>query len=312
MAQSTGQKFKKRLATCLTTAFMAVSTFSYSHAALCAQDLNPQNVKSETGYSNVDDVRLSSAYADFMRKNGNDPAALQAILDASEDTGVDFDLLLTKAILESQLGKYNKPINVNGGARGLYQYLPDTWLTVFSWYADQYEGGKYKSLADQITFDSNGRPQISDNTVRNKILDLRSDFYMSAFIKAMQVKYEEGPYLKKLLNRDPTLTDYYLIHFLGMPRATRFFRYLEKHPGWTASHKLSREARYNRGVFYNGRHARSFQQVYDHLENILTDSLKKVRQISDDMLAKQTCTVPLQKGTPVQAAPASPPKPTDI
>ena len=260
----------------------------------CVQNIDDD----DTLYSDLHDLSRASAYAIFMNEQGLDPEAIHAILEASEETGVDFDLMIVKAILESDLGRFNAPIGVNGGARGMYQFLPTTWLTVFAWYGERYKDGQYADLARAIRFDGNGNPYVNDPQVKQEILDLRSDHYIASYIKAMQVKYDERPNLRNMLGHEPTFTDYYIVHFLGIPRARVFYRNLQNNPDGAAANVLSREARYNRSVFYRGNQPRSFADVYNRLERIIESRLAGFDAVSEDVLKTQGCVKPLERNKP--------------
>lgn len=308
MAKTIRQKKAKSLKAYLTAAFTAavLAVQSVNAAPPPPIDVKPiltdkscvQNIdKDQTKYKNYDDFVLASAYARFIEKQGRDPAIVHAILEASESTGVDFELMMAKAILESDLGRYRKPINVNGSARGMYQYIDTTWLTVFSWYAHKYEGGIYADLAKAVKFDSNKKPYVEDPRTYKKILDLRHDHYVASFIKAMQIKYDEKPNLRKALGRAPTITDYYIAHFLGIPRARVFFKQLNENSNAKAADLFKREARYNRSVFYDhNNNPRNYSEVYKRLERIIRNRVAGVEAISKNLLQNESCTPPLKKG----------------
>lgn len=293
----TRRSIGRRIATCLTAVFMGVaSTLPLSAANdVCAQTLTAENVEPLTGYTDHEDVVLASAYVRFMREQARDPAVLQAILEASEQTGIDFELMVVKAVIESQLGLYDKPLHIRGEARGLYQFLPSTWMTLFSWFGAQYQDGKYRELAEAVEFQGQ-IPLVKDKAMREQLLALRSDHEVASFIKAMQIKNEEQPFLKDMLGREPNATDYYIVHFLGIPRAKTFYRNLEKSPDRAAAPVMKREARYNRFVFYEKRKPLSFKKVYERLDRIMGNRLEDIRTASKQILEGEQCTPALRRG----------------
>ena len=206
--------------------------------------------------------------------------------------------MLVKAMLESDLGKHDRPLHVNGGARGLYQFLPSTWLTLFSWFGDKYKNGKYANLAAQIKFSANKTPYVDNEAARQRILNLRFDPYISAFIKAYQIKHDEAPVLRSMTGREPNITDFYIVHFLGIPRARVFYDQLQRNPNRAAAPVMRKEARYNRQVFYRNGRARSFAEVYQRLERIIDNRLETASELSEDLLARDTCTPALTRNTP--------------
>lgn len=319
MAQNT-PKTRRVIASCLTAIFMTAACAGQADAfnirvpydsianrdndRTCTQTITQEELKRKTGFSNLEDFRTASAYSSFLRQMGQNPAAVHAILSASEETGVDFDLLIVKAMLESDLGRYDRPIHVDGAARGLYQFMPTTWLTLFAWFGDQYNDRQYRDLADAIRFDSRGNPYVNDQEKEQQILNLRNDYYISSFIKAMQIKHEDRPVLRNMLRHEPEIVDFYVVHFLGIPRAREFYDHLRREPDQAAADHFAREARYNRFVFYQNGQPLSFRQVYDRLDGIVTDRLEDVHEITDRLLQQENCIPPLKKDQrPAQPAP---------
>jgi hypothetical protein len=283
---------------------------------VCLADITPQNVKKLTGFKDIEALRQASALITQMNGRNGTPVAVLAILEASDTTGVSFELMVAKAIIESRLGVHDKPLGVNGSARGVYQFMPATWLTVFSRWAGEYRDGSYAELAKAVEFDAKGVPYVKDAEKEKEILALRSDPYFAAFLKAMQMREEEGPQLRTLLGREPQPVDYYMVHFLGLPRAQLFYKKLEKSPGAIARVSFRREARYNHGVFYNSRNrARTYKQVYEHLGALMENYIALVRETAADGMKAGDCVNPLVRGQepppPVELIPIPTPRPTD-
>jgi hypothetical protein len=285
---------------------------NYPLRGLCLTDINALNVESLTGFKDEKALREASALITQMNGRNGTPVAVLAILEATDATGVDFETMVAKAIIESRLGVYDRPIGVNGSARGVYQFMPVTWLKVFHDYAPQYKDGRYAALAQEIKFDRKGVPYVLDKAKEKEIQDLRSDPYVASHLKALYLKHEETAQLRTLLGRDPKAVDYYILHLLGLPRATTFFNKLHKTPDVAARPAFKREARYNRGVFYNSRgRQRTYKQVHEHLDNLMQTYIQLVRDTAAAAQEPGTCVTPLKLGQePPPLAEIPPPVPT--
>lgn len=247
-------------------------------APVCVADLTAQNVQSLTGFTDLTALQQGSALIRAMNGKNGTPMAVLAILEASEKTGVAFDLLIAKAIIESRLGVFDAPIGVTGSARGVFQFMPATWLVVFHHYADRYGQGQYAALAQHVKIDSKGVPSVADPALRDEILALRSDDRVAAFLKAVYLQDVESVQLRRMLKRAPEAVDYYMLHLLGAPRTARFFNRMKKTPNALATGAFKKEARFNRGVFYNNKgRARTYRQVYQHLGALMQNYIDVVR-----------------------------------
>lgn len=265
---------------------------------ICVQNATPQTA-GEYRFRRLIAMRSASALAHQRRENGESVDPVTAIAIASYETGIDFDLLVMKATLESRMGRYDQPL-LGGSAKGLFHFMPATWLTLFSWFGSDFENGVYAEAARQIKFDADNEPYIDDPVLKQKILDLRSDPYVAAFIKAKQIRHDERPVLRTILGREPTYTDYYVAHFLGLESAKTFYRNLRRNPKGAAASVLTREASdpNNRSVFYRGSTALSFRQVYDRLGWIITRILANVDQDVQSTLNANRCVHPLRLTMP--------------
>src|SRR5437879_9035927 len=91
-----------------------------------------------------------------------------AIKQASNSTGASFEYLLTTAKMESD---FNPTAGAStSSARGLYQFIDQTWLGTVKEAGAQLGYGAY---ADAITRSSSGSYSVSDPAARNAIMKLR-------------------------------------------------------------------------------------------------------------------------------------------
>ena len=97
-------------------------------------------------------------------------AVAGAIRQASQGTGASFNYLLATAQVESGL-------NPNAGAstssaRGLFQFIEQTWLATIKQAGSALGYGRY---ADAISQTAPGKYEVRDPSLRSEILKLRSD-----------------------------------------------------------------------------------------------------------------------------------------
>jgi hypothetical protein len=182
-----------------------------------------------------------------------------AIGRAAERTGVDFTYLLNQAKAESGLDPDAR--SPNSSASGLFQFIDQSWLGVlkqhgakhgFGWAADaiQRRGGRW----------------TVDPAMREAVFGLR-DQAEPAALMAGEFASDNGDSLARSLGRQPSATDLYFAHFLGLEGATRFLRAADAEPDATAASAFPREARANPSIFYTrSGEARSLGQVYALME----------------------------------------------
>src|SRR5690606_22418288 len=151
--------------------------------------------------------------------------SLAAIAIAGLETGVDFDLLVMKAIMESRLGVHNAPLQ-GGNARCLFHFMPARWLVMLHRRGDRYMDGIYAPALEHIRFDGR-EPYVANPAVKAYLLSLRSDPSLASFMKAQQILHDARPVLRTILGREPGYTDYYIVHFLGIPRTAELYRFLK-------------------------------------------------------------------------------------
>src|SRR5580698_2977216 len=93
-----------------------------------------------------------------------------AIREASAATGTSFNYLLATAQVESGLNPQAGA--ATSSARGLFQFIEQTWLATMKQSGGALGYGRY---ADAITKNASGSYAVRDPTLRGEILKLRSD-----------------------------------------------------------------------------------------------------------------------------------------
>src|SRR5258707_5079806 len=104
---------------------------------------------------------------------GVDPSRVRiagAIKQAANTTGTSFEYLLATAKMESN---FNPTASAStSSARGLYQFIDQTWLGTVKEAGAQLGYGKY---ADAITRSPSGSYSVSNPAARTAIMKLRDD-----------------------------------------------------------------------------------------------------------------------------------------
>ena len=103
----------------------------------------------------------------------NQPATqsvADAIRDAANATGASFEYLLATAQAESGLNP--QAAATTSSARGLYQFIDQTWLATMKRSGASLGYGQY---ADAIVQTAAGRYEVPDPAMRREIMALRND-----------------------------------------------------------------------------------------------------------------------------------------
>ncbi len=165
-------------------------------------------------------VHLATALRGYFLKKGRDTQFISALYDASVQTGTDFELLVLKAMMESNLGQLN--FAETSSARGTFQYIESTWLNLIHKYGKK---AGYPDYAEAVKLNDSGTPyfEADDERLKPEILALRFDPYVSALIKSYQIAEESGEIKKFLKNRNISITDHYVVHMLGLNLAEKLY-----------------------------------------------------------------------------------------
>jgi hypothetical protein len=183
-----------------------------------------------------------------------------AIRQASQATGTSFNYLLATAQVESGLNPQAGAST--SSARGLFQFIEQTWLATIKQSGGALGYGRY---ADAISKSAAGQYEVSDPTLRSEILKLRSDPAANAVMAGAFTK-SNADVLRQRLGRSPSEGELYIAHFLGVGGAARLITLAATNPAARASHFFSHAAEANSPIFYDRSGApRSVAQVRDVL-----------------------------------------------
>jgi soluble lytic murein transglycosylase-like protein len=194
---------------------------------------------------------------------GLDPSRLQvagAIKKAASSSGTSFEYLLATAKMESNFNPTARASS--SSARGLFQFIDQTWLGTVKEAGAQLGYGKY---ADAISKSPAGNYYVSDPAARNAIMNLRDDPAASSSMAAVLTQSNSFK-LTGQIGRRPTDGELYMAHFMGVSGAAKLISNAEDNPQASGARLFPNAAAANPSIFYehSGR-ARTVSEVYSVL-----------------------------------------------
>ncbi|MGY3549891.1 hypothetical protein ACVWZ4_005251 [Bradyrhizobium sp. USDA 4472] len=183
-----------------------------------------------------------------------------AIKQASSQTGVSFEYMLTTAKMESDFDPSASA--TTSSAHGLYQFIDQTWLGTVKEAGTQLGYGNY---SDAITRTPSGGYTVDDPFMRRSIMKLRDDPDAASSMAAALTQSNSFK-LTGLLGRRPSDSELYMAHFMGVAGAAKLIANAEDNPQAVGARLFPNAASSNRSIFYarDGR-ARSVSEVYSVL-----------------------------------------------
>lgn len=169
-------------------------------------------------------------------------AVTRALREASDRTGVGFDVLYNIAKRESAFDPQAKA--GTSSAAGLFQFIEQTWLGAVRDY------GARHGMADEaaaVSERADGRLTVADPDKRKAILDLRFDPSKAAALAA-ELAQDNAAGLEKRLGRAAERAEVYAAHFLGVAGAAKL---LSAPADARAADLLPAAAKANRPVFFD-------------------------------------------------------------
>jgi hypothetical protein len=183
-----------------------------------------------------------------------------AIKQAANTTGTSFEYLLATAKMESNFNP--KASATTSSARGLYQFIDQTWLGTVKEAGSQLGYGKY---ADAITRSPSGTYSVSDPAARDAIMKLRDDPDAASSMAAVLTQSNSFKLTGKI-GRRPTDGELYMAHFMGVGGAAKLISNAEDNPNASGARLFPNAAAANRSIFYDRAGAeRSVSEVYSVL-----------------------------------------------
>jgi hypothetical protein len=169
-------------------------------------------------------------------------AVVAAIRDASVRSGVNFDLMLASASIESGLDPAAQASS--SSATGLYQFIDQTWLDAVRQYGPQH--GLAADAALIVRRD--GHLTVDDPGARQRILDLRKNADVASALAGDHLRAISDK-LGLTLGRPPDAAETYLGHLLGSGGASQVLEALRTTPTQAAGDLLPAAARANPSLF---------------------------------------------------------------
>jgi Transglycosylase SLT domain len=208
---------------------------------------------------------MSVDTANAMAAAGVDPSRVKiagSIKQAASTTGASFEYLLTTAKMESNFNP--RAAASTSSARGLFQFIDQTWLGTVKEAGSQLGYGKY---ADAITKGSDGSYSVGDPTARAAIMKLRDDPDAASAMAAVLTQSNSFNLTGKI-GRRPTDAELYMAHFMGVGGAAKLISNAEDNPQASAARMFPNAAAANQSIFYDrsGR-TRSVSEVYSVLSS---------------------------------------------
>ena len=183
-----------------------------------------------------------------------------AIRQAASATGASFEYLLATAKMESN---FNPQASAGtSSAKGLYQFIDQTWLGTVKEAGAHLGYGKY---ADAITRNPSGSYSVDDPDARAAIMKLRDDPDAASSMAAVLTQSNSFKLTGKI-GRRPTDAELYMAHFMGVGGAGKLIQGAEDNPNASAAQMFPNAAAANQSIFYDrSGQARSVSQVYSVL-----------------------------------------------
>ncbi len=180
-----------------------------------------------------------------------------AIRQASQLTGASFQYLLATAQVESNLNPNASAKTSSAG--GLFQFLDQTWLSTMKQAGPAFGYGKY---ANAISATDSGQYVITDPSLRDEIMGLRSDPTANA-VMAGAFTRENAAKVAAQIGRPATEGELYMAHFLGANGAAKLIAAASTTPQAPAADLFPGAAAANPAIFNDRQGApRSASQVY--------------------------------------------------
>jgi hypothetical protein len=206
---------------------------------------------------------MSVDTSNAMATAGVDPSRARiagAIKQAANATGTSFEYMLATAKMESN---FNPTASAStSSARGLYQFIDQTWLGTVK------EAGAqlgYRKYADAITKSPSGGYSVNNPAARSAIMKLRDDPAAASSMAAVLTQSNSFKLTGKI-GRRPTDSELYMAHFMGVGGAAKLISNAEDNPQASGARLFPNAAAANRSIFFDraGR-ARSVAEVYSVL-----------------------------------------------
>jgi hypothetical protein len=207
---------------------------------------------------------------------------VETILKAAAATDVDPVYMMALADKESSFIPANKAST--SSAEGLFQFISSTWFQMVHTYGAKH--GLEKEAA-AITRSKAGF-SVADGEMKDHILNLRRDAYLSSLMAAEMMKRDRQA-IEKRIGRGISRSEFYFAHFLGANSAGKLMAMVDGKPGQNASQAFPAAAKANKSLFYvkDGRKTRqlSVAEVYEKIDGMMDKRIARYEQVKQIVTA---------------------------
>ena len=219
---------------------------------------------------------------------------VDTILRASKLTGSDPVYMMALADKESSFLRSNKAST--SSAVGLFQFITSTWLEVVRSF-----GPLHGLLAEAQAIERiDGKLAVANETMREHILGLRRNPYISALMAAEMMKRDKAK-IEARLGRKLSRSEFYMSHFFGVDSASKFIALVDDTPKKSAPDAFPAAAKSNKSLFFtkDGKKTRqlSVAEVYGKIDDMIDKRLNRYGDVST-RVAADTSFWPEASATP--------------
>jgi hypothetical protein len=202
---------------------------------------------------------------------------VDTILRASRLTEADPVYMMALADKESSFLPGNKAST--SSAVGLFQFISSTWLEAVRSF-----GPKHGLIAEAQAIEGpTGKLNVANETMREHILSLRRNPYLSALMAAELMKRDKAK-IENRLGRKLSRSEFYLSHFFGVDSASRFIALVDDTPKKSAPSAFPAAAKSNKSLFFakDGKKTRqlSVAEVYGKIDDMIDKRLNRYEDVS--------------------------------
>jgi hypothetical protein len=202
---------------------------------------------------------------------------VDTILRASKLTGADPVYMMALADKESSFLPGNKAST--SSAVGLFQFISSTWLEAVRSF-----GPRHGMIAEAQSIESqDGKLIVQNDAMREHILGLRRNPYLSALMAAEMMKRDKAK-IESKLGRKLSRSEFYLSHFFGVDSASKFIALVDDTPKKSAPDAFPAAAKSNKSLFFakDGKKTRqlSVAEVYGKIDGMIDKRLNRYEDVS--------------------------------
>jgi hypothetical protein len=226
-----------------------------------------------------DDKPVSRELTDYMEfEDMRVPVwIVDTILRASQMTGADPVYMMALADKESSFLPGNKAST--SSAVGLFQFITSTWLEVVRSFGPAHGLDAEAQAIERI----DGKLAVADETMREHVLGLRRNPYISSLMAAEMMKRDKAK-IETRLGRKLNRSEFYMSHFFGVDSASKFIALVDDTPKKSAPAAFPAAAKSNKSLFFtkDGKKTRqlSVAEVYGKIDDMIDKRLNRYGDVS--------------------------------